>query len=278
MPLPLTQPPLGLPFTLNRTSPLAKELELHWTPLKGNVPRLRDIVQNYSSAVAGSGTALGWKPAAAVGASWTFNTAAGEYYTSPGTPVFSPAGDFSLAVWIRNTDTSTQAIFSSTVSSISDRCLDLLTGPLAGGFPRVDIFNASASATTLDIAVNVCDGNWHLLTVTYRYVTDGTSIARFYLNGFQQSSSTSAVGPLRSNSSNVWVGHPLWNTALYWRGDMGPFSFWHRELTASEVLSLYLPQTRWSLYAPLVGLGSYKAPSGISIPVIVHHRRQQGIV
>lgn len=126
----------------------------------------------------------------------------GDGYLTAGTT--SPAGDFS-ACWFGNTFNETPFLIAKDDGG-GTRGWYIAIATTGLTF-AVNKSNASGTAVTAGTADSIIPGAFHLVCMTYDFVTDGTSVIRGYLDGAAIGTpSTTAVGPVQSSALNVYVG------------------------------------------------------------------------
>lgn len=155
--------------------------------------------------------------------------------------VFNPAGDFSISLWLNYTSLAAyDAPCIISKDDIGNRGFTLNVDRTSKK-PNIYIFKTGGGASTV-ITTNALtnSGTWYHVVITYHYVADGTSRLRIYLNGSLEEEITNAVGPIYASSKDLLIGeqgysgYPRW-----WNGLLDEIGYWTKELTVSEVTSLY---------------------------------------
>lgn len=101
------------------------------------------------------------------------------------------------------------------------------------------VFNAAGSNTAAPGIASI-PNVWNQMILTYHFVGDGTSRLTLYQNGVKTAQSLVSVGPVTSKSTYFGIGSREFVGARgFWSGRLDEAAFWSKELTASEVTSLY---------------------------------------
>jgi hypothetical protein len=264
MSLPFAKPPLGIPFTLKRASPQARGLVAWWPTIANiNGNRIFDRSRTYHAALTGNPT---WGAAAVVGS--TLNLDGSGDYADAGNVTLGMSGDaaHSITLWVNASAVTADGMWLSYGSANTNRVISI--GSNGANFYVVHYGNdhVFSIANTLNTLQHVA--------ITYNPLT---STETLYIDGFARDSWTPTDLTLVDGEA-LNIGRAVWNGAIAGACKLADIRLYNRALSAAEVFALYAPQTRWQLYAPLVGLGSYKAPAaGVSIPVFYYHLQQQGI-
>ena len=88
------------------------------------------------------------------------------------------------------------------------------------------------SATTGDWVYNT----WNFVAAIYQYVADGTSIMRLFKDSLEVGSTSSAVGPLATTSSNTEIGRKGFTVdRQWWQGYIALARIFNRSMTALEI-------------------------------------------
>lgn len=253
------QPPLGVPFTLNQASPQARGLVAWWPALGGAPTRLYNrFVGRYHGTMSGTVTLV---PRPVVGLMHDFDGSSrfeidGSSGSNTGLGGIYPT----ISCWVEfDTTSGTQTIIKRDVDWIlraDGGNVQWLVWSSVGGL-AVTNFLAFSTGTLYHLACSY-DGANMLMYVNGQLVS--TTAKTGTPNDF---GSTSCVGAQPGGGENI-------------DGRIADLRVYNRPLSAAEVLALYLPQTRWELYAPLWG-PVYKAPAAASVPKFYYHLQQQGI-
>jgi hypothetical protein len=82
-------------------------------------------------------------------------------------------------------------------------------------------------------------GVWSHVALTYEYVTSGTSIAKFYVDGQCIATNNACVGPLASKTNALWIGAREYSGAEgYFDGNIDEVGFCARTLSANWMLTI----------------------------------------
>lgn len=80
------------------------------------------------------------------------------------------------------------------------------------GYLAAQIYKSSEEASKVASNKTLLDKNrWYHVAMTYAYVTDGTSILKMYLDGEEEYSLNTVVGPQKNNTADVRVGAYIWS-------------------------------------------------------------------
>jgi hypothetical protein len=240
----------SIPFTVNRASPQARGLVSWWPPLFGRGSALASDMSG--SNLTGTLTSVTLDPNGTLGKAWLFNGTSSQFDMAD-IPTFKSSTSFSVTAWF-NTNTLSGGdsnlrylVAKEGISNASaefmirlDTANDKLQFYIGGG--SYDVAEAVVAADT-----------WYHMAGTY----DGVNI-RLYLNGLQ-AASTGRTGATGTTTVTPTIGYLFQSSAAqrFWSGYIGDVRFYNRDLSPGEVLSMYLPQTRWDLYQPLLPTAYY---------------------
>jgi len=114
--------------------------------------------------------------------------------------------------------------------------------------------SAAANYTQINTAAMTAN-NWHFIACTYRYITNGTSQMKIYIDGNLSASTTTGYGPLYLTTSPIVIGNFLNATGspgdpypnYQFRGGattgkMDEIRYYNRCLNADEIYQLYFSQ------------------------------------
>jgi hypothetical protein len=251
-PLPLSKPPLGIPFTLNKASPQARGLVAWWPTIANiNGNRIFDRARTYHAALTGNPT---WGAAAVVGS--TLNLDGSGDYADAGNVTLGMSGDaaYSITLWVNASAVTSDGMWFSYGSANASRVISI--GSNSTNFYVVHYGNdhAFSVANTLNTLQHVA--------ITYNPLT---STETLYIDGAAVDSWTPTDLSLVDGEA-LNIGRAVWNGAIAGACKLADIRLYNRALSANEVFALYAPQTRWQLYQPLVGLGSYRVPDPVVEP------------
>jgi hypothetical protein len=146
---------------------------------------------------------------------------------------------FSVACWLQLTRGSANfrndvAARSNDGSTTGDGWgLDLDGGSGGAKLRFYKTIGFGTGTATADAAISV--STWYHVVGTV--ATDGT--VRLYINGTLQTATGTKTGTV-SNATETRVGcDPSFGGSSFWQGPVDELGFWNRELTGSEVTSLY---------------------------------------
>jgi hypothetical protein len=84
---------------------------------------------------------------------------------------------------------------------------------------KIELFKNNDSGTRTEVFSNtsLTTNSWFYLVATYQFVTDGTSICNVYLNGIEEGSTNTALGPIFTNTRDLEIGRYFFNgSANFW--------------------------------------------------------------
>ncbi len=86
---------------------------------------------------------------------------------------------------------------------------------------KIELFknNVSGDRTEVYSTATLTTGTWYYITVTYQFVTDGTSEAYLYIDGANDGSTTTSVGPIVTNTRDLDIGRYYWNGSTQYYQD-----------------------------------------------------------
>lgn len=154
---------------------------------------------------------------------------------------FNPSGSFSISLWVNYTSLATyDAPCLISKDDVGNRGYTLNVDR-TGKFPNLYIFKSGGGASTVSCTNTLASsGTWYHVVFTYSYVTDGTSVLTIYLNGTQEQQITNAVGPIYASSRDFLIGEQGYSGfPRWWNGMIDEVGFWTKELSSTEVSSLY---------------------------------------
>jgi hypothetical protein len=180
----------------------------------------------------------------------TFNTGNGgsivfdgvdDYVNCGNDSSFDLTTQLTLECWVKTSDTSQFAHFISKFPA--SNCSYQLGATVGSGYLYFSrSTNGSNQGINGQVNINVCDGNWKHVVVSYNSTT---STLLMSINGIIQSSSLS--GDVYVTTTNVNIGRRT-NVGQYYSANISNVRIYNRALSASEVLQNYnATKTRFGL-------------------------------
>lgn len=234
---------LSIPFERNDHSPQARGL-VGWWPTVG---ASRSVLPGYAGSLAPMVTA---NAPAVVGDSevgqMLLLNGSNQFAATivGGLPLFQQTTPFSVAQWVRTTDTDAPFVSNWNILGTPGWRTDINNGSL-----RLLIVNAVASGRVVrTTATTYGDGNLYFFVATFSGNSAASGIT-LYVNGVAV-----AMTGVNDADPGTLVNH---NAALganlaFLAGSIADPRVYNRALSAAEVWQMYAPQTRWELYLPLV--------------------------
>lgn len=240
----------SLPFTLKTASPQANGLAM-WLPLLNTrgAGRLFDLASGNSLAYVGNAWVTDGQMAAGV----SFPGSSSGYAQGSNAIGLTFNDALTIAAWVKPTTLTTADLVLVGTSSPARGWGMYMTSGGGLGFVKTGV-----TAVTSPSATYTAAGTLVHLALSYN---DTSGEIRYYKNGQYVESSTNGAGfsaPAATDTITLGIWYAL--NADYQNGTTYEVRIYHRVLTDTEVLSLYLPQTRWDLYQPLLPT-AYKAPT-----------------
>jgi hypothetical protein len=231
-------PPLGIPFKLNRTSPQARGLVAWWPTVGQSHGKLMDYSGGaHHGTFAGNAALKAWPTVGRV----LDLDGTGDVVTVSHQARLAPIHK-SIAVWAYLDTTSG---VRTMVKKDSDYILRMDNATLSLYVWRGGFYQLPGPSLSTGILYHIV-GTWNDNTAT------------LYVNGFSATTATPGSGTTTS-TNGVGIGAAPDGSEAF-DGLLGDVRIYDRALTASEVLALYLPQTRFDLYAPLWKPAYYVPP------------------
>ena len=153
-------------------------------------------------------------------------------------------------------------MFVTRDGSSTTRCYSVLRQIFLSpaGTAYAQVFKDNTNSTALTGTTVLSLDTWYHIGVTYKFVTDGTSEFRLYVDGVQEASSTAAVGPIVQRTTNTEMGRRGFSGFQFpHNGNIAEVAIYNTTLSAAEVASLADGMTPDKvspqglvLYAPLV--------------------------
>lgn len=169
------------------------------------------------------------------GYEWTFDGAA-NYITSTIGP---PAGDFSvMCVVMPNAASANTLIIGNYNSGTNQRGWIIGQSTNALSFAVSNDGTSGGHLTEIQVASCAYPGRVNVIIGTYDYITDGTSVMKLYVDNNTVATSSSAVGPVYSGSTNLSIG-AHYNGGAYHSGTISHCAYWNGVvLTPDQVASI----------------------------------------
>lgn len=115
------------------------------------------------------------------------------------------------------------------------------TDTSSGQYPYFELYNDAEARTSVQSSTAITFGEWRMVSVTYEYITNGTSKLRLYLDDTLVDSRDDGVGPPKLNTTIFEIGRYYWHgnyiKTLY--GRMDEFRVYDHALTQTEITDLY---------------------------------------
>lgn len=198
------------------------------------------------------------------------SSTSGQYIVCGNASTLNPSNNISLACWVRFATRPTEGgevngytaqFLISRDGSTTNRCYSILLQAYQGTAHTFEtgFFKNTTSSTGVLSTTVAAINTWYHVCSTYRFVTDGTSEIRLYVNGTLEGSTNSAVGPLNQATVNTELGRRDGASQFPLEGQLAECAIYNTTLTAGEVSALakgmspdkVSPQGL-VLYAPLV--------------------------
>jgi hypothetical protein len=189
----------------------------------------------------------------------------GQYIACGNAAALNPQNNMSVACWVYPTSSAvgqTAHMYVTRDASSTTRCYTLMRQAFSGTANRFycEVFKNNTTSTTLNSTTVGATDTWYHVCLTYKFVTDGTSELRLYVNGSQEASSTVAVGPINQQTAAVEIGRRAFSGFQFpANARMAEVAIYNTTLSADEVASLADGMTPDKvspqglvLYAPLV--------------------------
>lgn len=118
------------------------------------------------------------------------------------------ANDFTVSAWIYvNDEGSRRPIVIKQKSNPGlSRGFAFMKSGTGGDRLVLEVAKDNSNVTEVESTADLSDSTWYYVTGIYDYVTDGTSEIFLYIDGSNDGSSTTAVGPPQANSVDLQVG------------------------------------------------------------------------
>jgi hypothetical protein len=169
---------------------------------------------------------------------------AGQYIDCGTDAALNPANNFSLACWVRFSTFPTGGYVAQFLitrdATPNGRCYSLALYDYQGTPHTLafTVFKNGSSFTTVQDTVAVTAGTWLHVVATYQFVADGTSVLRLYKNGSQVASSSNAVGPCVTATTNTLLGYRAASSQYPLNGQLAEAAIYNVTLSASDAAAL----------------------------------------
>jgi hypothetical protein len=169
---------------------------------------------------------------------------AGQYIDCGTSAELNPANNFSLACWVRFSTFPTGSYVAQFLiardATPAGRCYYLALFDYQGTPHTLafSVFKNASSSTTAQDTVAVTAGTWLHVVATYEFVADGTSVLRLYKNGSQVASSSNAVGPCATATTNTHLGYRVASSQYPLAGTLAEAAIYNATLSASDAAAL----------------------------------------
>ena len=183
--------------------------------------------------VGGSGTTL--SSSGKYGSAVTFN---GSGYFVSGTnaiPNTYSAGNFSMGCWYYGGNTSSwQSVMGWGNGGSENTCV--LQVSSSTGYARA-YTRVSGTDKTISGASSIADSKWHHIFMTFN---DSSNVFKLYVDGVYINQETAAGNPTQNMYFYIGAGNASTNRLT---GSVDCVSVWNKELSASEIRSLYMTES-----------------------------------
>lgn len=100
-----------------------------------------------------------------------------------------------------------------------------------------EVAKDNSTVTSLLGTTDALAGTWRHYAGTYKFVTDGTSIMKVYLDGVPEGTTSTAVGPPNPNAVDLMIGKYLNNSTM--NGTLEQIRIYDRVLTDAEIQTIH---------------------------------------
>ena len=146
---------------------------------------------------------------------------------------FNGVNKASISVWFKTSNSTARYLIAKYAGS-GDRQFQILVIPNT----RIDVYFTNIGFRSTD-SMDLDDGEWHHIVVSYDGTLSGTSRAKVYLDG-SALTNLGFSGPtsLATTSTNLLIGN-TGNVVSHWLGKIDEVSLWTKALSSSEVTDIY---------------------------------------
>jgi len=147
--------------------------------------------------------------------------------------------NLTISGWVKTTVTGESLVIGQYNTDSNGRAFAL---EVSGGKIRMIVSKNGIYDTGTfsqpDSVSNINNGSWHYFSVTYHYITDGTSQMSVYIDGNLETSISNAVGPIFNSSAPLRMGRSA-NDGIKFAGQLDEVRIYNRALSAAEISNLY---------------------------------------
>lgn len=148
--------------------------------------------------------------------------------------------NWTLSVWFRTTRVSQKMIISKDTNGSNTRSWGIAVSVSSLQFISMFMFKTGDVETFIEGSTEFVDGEWHCVVGTYKFVTDGTSEMRVYVDGVLDVSTDLAVGPTQVTTTAVEIGRRGFaGFEDPFHGELGEAAAWNKTLSLSEAKALF---------------------------------------
>ena len=148
------------------------------------------------------------------------------------------ANEFTLAAWVYLDRTGHR---HAMMTKQGNETRGVLWSVEADNRMNLQLFKNQARRHRHPSTSTLSANRWYHVAVTYRYVGDGSSRVRLYIDGAPAGGTDSAVGPPAPNAIDLNIGRYWWNSAYstYFDGRIDEFMICDRELDPAEITQVH---------------------------------------
>ena len=225
-----SQPPLGLPFVINRASPQAVGLVGWWPVLASRGSSvLYSLARPYNGTL--QSTTLTWETDSQMGMRLNFPRADAAYIS---TAFPAPTtGPFTLAGWIR---TANAGSYRAILGCSANGGIEWRLNPSE----QLELLQESVALVATS-GGTVTTAAWAHVALTW--ASGGAYV--FYVNGQAAGSGTNNV---TYSAGTFDIGRHGTLSGEGYGGQIADLRVYERSLSDAEIWQMYAPQTRWDLY------------------------------
>jgi hypothetical protein len=173
-----------------------------------HLPNGSSLSANDSTSNGNNGTVVGSVPATSgqIDGAGSFSGSSSNYIDIGNSSTLTNATAFTISTWIYITAYPSVAgiIFARDNSTSGQRGYDLDIDP--AGKPSISIFQATDAESNIQGGSTMSLNTWYYVTMTYQYVSSGSSILTDYINGVGNDSVSTANGPDQTPTNDTYIG------------------------------------------------------------------------